>query len=118
MLIAAPHRARILVFLWTAASDVLPPADVGWSAKWLVPRPIEWAGGGQDPIVVRAHGKELTFAAAARPVLEILEKRGTCSLEELYAAGTGTLTRESLQVFVKELVDVGVVSIAVNGSVQ
>jgi hypothetical protein len=101
---------------WTAGYDVLPPADVGWSAKWLVPRPIEWAGGGQDPIVVRAHGKELTFAAAARPVLEILEKRGTCSLEELYAAGTGTLTRESLQVFVKELVDVGVVSIAVNGS--
>jgi hypothetical protein len=103
---------------WTADSGVLPPAEAGWSVKWLVPRPIECNRDGQDTIVVHGNGKESTFSAAAWPVLHALQESGTCSIDELYKQTEGALTRERLRLFVKELVNTGLVSIVVNESSQ
>jgi hypothetical protein len=97
---------------WTADSTVLPRADSGWSVKWLVPRPIECNHAGEETIVVRGNGKESTLSAAAWPVLEALEERGQCRIEDLYQLTEGNLTRERLRLFVKELVNIGLVSIA------
>ena len=103
---------------WTADSSVLPPAEAGWSIKWLVPRPIECNRDGQDTIVVRGNGKESTLAAAAWPVLHALQESGTCSIDELYKRTEGALTRERLRLFIRELVNTGLVSIVVNDSSQ
>lgn len=99
---------------WTATPEVLPPGDHGWSVKWLVPRPLEQEPGNENTIVVRGNGKEATFAAAANPVLEALRVDGACSLEKLMESSGGTLTKETLRVFVTELVTAGLASIVVN----
>lgn len=99
---------------WTATPGVLPPEDHGWSVKWLVPRPLEQEPGDQKTIVVRGNGKEATFAATARPVLDALRVNGVCSLEMLAQSTGGTLSKETLRVFVTELVNAGLASIVVD----
>jgi hypothetical protein len=74
---------------------------------------VKWEPGGEETIVVRGNGKEFTFAAAAGPVLEALRVNGACSFEELCNSSRGTLTRETLRVFVTELVNAGLASIVV-----
>jgi hypothetical protein len=101
---------------WTADPAVLPPAEEGWSVKWLVPRPIECDQNGQNMIIVRGNGKEATFAAEAWPVLQMLQENGTCSIDELSKRTIRTLTSDRLRLFVKELVNTGLVSIVVNAS--
>jgi len=97
---------------WTADVAVIP-AEEGWSVKWLVPRLIEPDRNGQNTITVRGNGKEAIFSADAWPVLNAIQERGTCSIDELYKLTEGTLTRTRLRLFVKELVITGLVSIVV-----
>ncbi|HUQ95875.1 MAG TPA: cupin domain-containing protein [Bryobacteraceae bacterium] len=97
---------------WTATPTVLPPTDQGWLVKWLVPRPEQEAAR-EETIVVRGNGKEAKFAAAAGPVLEALRVDGTCSMEKLHDSSGGTLSKETLRVFVTELVNAGLASIVV-----
>jgi hypothetical protein len=98
---------------WTADVAVIPPEEEGWSVKWLVPRRIEWDRNGQETITVRGNGKQLIFSSVAWPVLHALQESGTCSIDELYKLTEGTLTRERLRLFVKELVNTGLASIVV-----
>ena len=95
----------------TAEAAILPAGETGWFVKWMVPRSVELNSNGQDTIVVRGNGKESTFAAAARPVLEALSANGTCSLDQLLERAGGTLPREQLRIFLKELVNAGLVSV-------
>jgi hypothetical protein len=101
---------------WTARPAIVPTSETGWSVKWLVPRPIERCQNGQQNVVVRGNGKELTFSAAAWPVLHALQENGACPIEDLYARSVGEVTPERLQVFLKELVNAGLASIVMNGS--
>lgn len=103
---------------WTAEPAVLPPDESAWSLKWLPLRPIEWNRGDQNAIVVRVNGKEQSFAAAARPVLEALRENGACSMAQLSERTAGKLPPETLRIFVKELVNAGLVSIEANGVPQ
>lgn len=99
---------------WTASTTGLPPKDEGWSVTWLVARPVEWEPSGKETIVVRGNGKVATFTVAAGPVLEALRVKRTCSLEELHNSSGGTLTRETLRVFITELVNAGLASIVLD----
>jgi hypothetical protein len=56
--------------------------------------------------------------AAAWPVLQALDESGTCSIDDLYTRTEGTLTRERLRLFLKELVNTGLASIVVDGAVR
>lgn len=95
---------------WTS----LPPAGVKWSLKWLSPRPIE-TGADSDTVTVRGNGKEWTFAADARPVLERLEADGACTREQLEASAAGRLSRDQLHLFLQELVREGLASVLIGG---
>jgi len=101
---------------WTAGSAVIPTSETGWSVKWLVPRPIERVQNGEQNVLVRGNGRELTFSAAAWPVLHALQENDTFPIYDLYERSVGELTTERLRVFLKELVNAGLASIIVNGS--
>jgi hypothetical protein len=96
---------------WTAQTSRLPSDDVDWSLRWLVPRPMESTSSKQG-VIVRGNGKEWTFAEDARPVLEMLQAAGTCSLREL--EGASNLTSNRLRLFLNELVQAGLVCVVVN----
>lgn len=102
--LSRPHFA----LPWTAMPDVIPEDESGWDVRWLVPRSIECKDG---KIIVRCNGKELTFAAEALPVLNALQEKGTCSIEELCSRVNGTLPVDQVRVFLRELVDTGLASI-------
>jgi len=97
---------------WTAQSSILPSsADVAWALRWMVPHQI--ATGNPGTVIVRGNGKEWTFAAEARPVLEKLQTKGTCSREELEESASA-LTREQLGLFLQELIQAGLACVVVN----
>jgi hypothetical protein len=76
--------------------------------------PHQIGTGNPGTVIVRGNGKEWTFAAEARPVLEKLQTNGTCSREELEESAASALTREQLGLFLQELVQAGLACVVVN----
>jgi ribosomal protein L16 Arg81 hydroxylase len=97
---------------WTAQASVLPSSDVAWSLRWLVPHQI--GTGNPGTVIVRGNGKEWTFAAEARSVLEKLQTNGACTREELEESAASALTPEQLRLFLQELVQAGLACVVVN----
>ena len=94
-----PH----LTLPWNAAPAVIPPHDQ-WSVKWIAPRPIRLEPNSSGQAVrFAAIGKQWTFAAAAVPLLELLQSHNICSLDEL-TASAGALSGGTVRAFVRELV--------------
>ncbi|HLJ13645.1 MAG TPA: cupin domain-containing protein [Bryobacteraceae bacterium] len=101
---------------WAATPAVLPMDGLPWSVKWIAARSIDWEKSGRDDvIVIKCHGKQWTFAAAARPLLKKLQQMGTCSENDLCASTAGTLSREVVRSFVKELVTAGLAAVVTDG---
>jgi hypothetical protein len=98
-----PHFA----FPASAGRPRLPGDDRGLSVKWMVSQPIVL-----DETTVRVIGKgrEWTFAAAAGPLLQTLERRGACSMDDLCSASG--IAPEVTRTLVSELLDAGLVSLA------
>ncbi|MBV9082857.1 MAG: hypothetical protein JOZ62_09290, partial [Acidobacteriaceae bacterium] len=97
---------------WTAMPGVLPADDGEYALTWNVIRPVELERGPDGTVELCANRKRYRFAAAALPVLQALRDARTCSLEQLWSAAAGKLDRETIRVFVRELVSEGLVSIA------
>ena len=64
----------------------------------------------ETSVRVIGNGREWTFAAAAGPLLETLERRGACTFDDL--CSVSGLPPEVTRTFVSELLDAGLVSLA------
>ncbi|MGA2597285.1 MAG: cupin domain-containing protein [Bryobacteraceae bacterium] len=98
-----PHFA----FPASASRVRLPDVDRGLSVKWMVSQPIVL-----DETAVRltGNGREWTFAAAAGPLLQTLERRGACTMDDL--CSVSGIPPEVARTLVSELLDAGLVSLA------
>lgn len=91
---------------WSATGNVLPPA--GWQVRWNGNRPahIEIAG---DQVAIAAHGRRWKFAAAARPLLDLLLSGRECTQDDLNRAAGKSLDPGIVRDFVRELAENGLV---------
>jgi hypothetical protein len=84
-----------------AMPDVLPPEGSAFQVRWAgARRPVLLQSG--DEIHVEANGRRWRFAAAARPLLEVLTSGDPCSVAEFADAATA-------RAFVRELAINGLV---------
>lgn len=92
---------------WTVAADTLPPlsAEVSLAA----PRALELVRT-DDSIRFRANGREWQFGAASEPLLRALE-RGPSSIASLHQSANGALDEQTVQRFVVELAQQGLVNL-------
>jgi len=88
---------------WTTTT----PDGVDWSVKWIVPRQIDLDSG----VTISAKGKQWIFAAAAVPLLRMLQAKGTCSIRELQRCD---LSPQVVRSFVGELIEGGLVTVVPN----
>ena len=99
---------------WSAAPAVLPPDD-RWSVKWIVPRPaVLEREEAANTVHFAALGKRWTYAAAALPLLELLQSEKACSLDQLMRSA-GALSRGTVRAFVKELITSGLATLQEDG---
>lgn len=90
---------------WAATKAVLPPGNV--RLKWIVPRPVVLKGDSGGAIELLCHGKQWRFAASARPLLEILQEKGTCTISELHS---DSLDPQVVRSFIGELLAAGLLT--------
>jgi len=88
---------------WTTTT----PDGVDWSVKWIVPRQIDLDSG----LAISAKGKQWIFAAAAVPLLRMLQAKGTCSIRELQRC---ELSPQVVVSFVGEMIEGGLVTVVPN----
>jgi hypothetical protein len=90
---------------WTATEQVVPPEDFRF--RWSAARDVQLRASAVDgEIALSAIGRCWRFAAAARPLLEILVSGRELTLDDL---GSGDVDRDTLRVFLRELVSNGLV---------
>ncbi len=86
------------------------PTHGQWHVKWIAPRPVEFQTNQPGKVTFTFNGKQWTFAAAAAPLLELLQAQSRCSLDQLQSA-SGTLSSAAVRAFVKELLDSGLAAL-------
>jgi ribosomal protein L16 Arg81 hydroxylase len=98
-----PHFA----FPASANKPGLPADHRGLFVKWMVSQPIALD---ETSVRVMGKGREWSFAAAAGPLLQTLERRGACSMDDL--CSVSGIPPEVTRTLVSELLDAGLVSLA------
>jgi len=96
---------------WSATAAALPQQDSGWAVKWIVPRPVDWNKAVNGSVRIHCGGKQWTFAPEAAPLLEMLQERRVCHIDEIVGA-SGNVTRDAARAFITELLNAGLVAIA------
>jgi hypothetical protein len=91
---------------WSATDDVLPPGT--WRAQWSGNRPVNIEATG-DELTLPAFGRRWKFAAAARPLLELLVSGRECTEDDFRTAANGSLSSGVVREFVRELAANGLV---------
>ena len=90
---------------WTATEQVVPSEDFRF--RWRGARNIQLTANGADgEVAINSNGRHWRFAAAARPLLELLITGRELTLSDLRSSD---LDQETIRVFVKELVSNGLV---------
>ena len=91
----------------SASRPRLPVEDRALSLKWMVSHPISLD---ETSVRVTGNGREWKFAASAGPLLQTLERRGACTMDDLLSVSG--IPPEVARTFVSELLDAGLVSLA------
>ena len=93
---------------------MLPSDDTTLSFRWassrpvLIDRQVE-----EDDIHMICKGRRWRFSKAARPLLELLTRANNgCTTDEIYSLASNHLNRETIRVFLKELVANGLIVVS------
>jgi hypothetical protein len=97
---------------WSPTLEVLPE-DPQTLLRWLAPRPLELRAE-NGVIEFCSQKKRWRFSADAFIILERLETKRTCSVAELCEVAGPTLTRETVRIFLQELIMNGLLAIVSN----
>lgn len=102
----AKARPRPRLSLPWSAAGVLPPEDAPFRVKWNGARPPALDIGAGE-VLLTARGRRWKFAAAAKPVLELLTSGEVYTVASL----SGTLAPETLRAFLRELLVSGLIAV-------
>ncbi|MBV9764811.1 MAG: hypothetical protein JOZ48_08195 [Acidobacteriaceae bacterium] len=97
----------VLGLPWSAGRDALPPPGSPFQVKWNVPRPIIPKSNGHQEFEIACNGRSWRFAEGARPIVELLREKNSCSAAELHAVVSGHLDPQTVRAFLGELVSSG-----------
>lgn len=102
-------------FPWAVQPELLSSTD-DVTVKLTVPRSTAIRTNNEgDQVIFTANGKTWTFAAPAGPVLEHLINKQVCSFRDLYDISEGVLSKETVKLFMGELLSQGLVAIVATG---
>jgi ribosomal protein L16 Arg81 hydroxylase len=108
---AKGHPRPHLNFPWSPTADVLPPAELPFTVKWIGTRPAMIEQNGDSDVIVATSGRRWRFAPAAVGLLELLLSGRSCSLRELEERGRG-LGVGTIRLFLRELAENGLIGIS------
>lgn len=97
---------------WTAMPGAVPNDAGECSITWKVRRRANVKSRANGTIEFCANSKRYKFAAAAAPILNLLQDRGTCSVDELCRLCAPGLACATVRAFLRELLSEGLISIA------